>query len=152
MGYCTCVKRKYSVSRLSCSAHMGWGGFPPPLPLSYLTLLNPSKLVNTHNSNKPRESHHTTSTPPLQGSFECRPTFFGTEARHFGRSLWKLEAGVLTVEILVNGPAEKPVLINDIHTSCSRWGGDVIPSNRWQPLSLSPPPKVLVLLAMNEEQ
>ena len=60
------------------------------------------------------------------------------EARHFGRSLWNFEARVLTVETLVNGAAEKPVLINDLHTSCPKnvgscWGGDVIPSNRWQP-------------------
>lgn len=37
------------------------------------------------------------------------------EARHFGSSLWNFEARVLTVETLVNGPAEEPVLINDIH-------------------------------------
>lgn len=102
-------------------------------------LLNSSSLVNKHDRNrKPRGHQHIAITPPLQGSFEYGPTPFRMEASHSGRSLWNFEATVLTVEPVVNGPAEEPVLINDVHTSCPKnvgscWGGDVIPSNRWQP-------------------
>lgn len=113
---------------------VGFSSFSPaPSTLSPL-LLNPSRLVNKHNRNKKTKrtsTHH--HHPPLQGNFEYRPTPFRMEARHFGRSLGNFEGRVLTVETLVNGPAEKPVLINDIHTSCSCCGGDVIPGNRWQP-------------------